>query len=49
MGNVFFEENQESLLQNYPRTIDESHTIQFEEEEQVHLEFTDFALESQSQ
>ena len=31
---------------NYPHSFDESHTIEVEEGEQIHLEFTDFVLES---
>ena len=31
---------------NYPNSFDESHTIEVEEGEQIHLEFTDFVLES---
>ena len=33
---------------NYPHSFDESHTIEVEEGEQIHLEFTDFVLESAS-
>ena len=31
---------------NYPHSFDESHTIEVEEGDQIHLEFTDFVLES---